>query len=135
MGRTLIINVEHNSELIQFLAKIAEENKIVIATFTAIGALKSAKIAFYNQEKHDYHSIPIETPHEMVSCIGNISIKDGKPFIHAHVVLANEAGNVKAGHLLEGIVFASEVYLTELKGLKLDRKHDEITGLSLWNRE
>jgi hypothetical protein len=64
--------------------------------------------------------------------VGNISVKDGRPFVHAHAVLADKNGNTKAGHLLEGTVFAAEVYLRELKGAKLERKYDEVTGLSLW---
>jgi predicted DNA-binding protein with PD1-like motif len=50
-------------------------------------------------------------------------------------VLADEAGNIKAGHLLEGVVFAAEVHLRRLEGPKLERKHDEVTGLSLWKAE
>ena len=133
LKRSLIIRAEQNSELLQFINKIAEEAKITTATFTAIGALKYAKIGFYDQEKHEYQQITLDSPHEIASCLGNISIKDGKPFIHAHVVLANEAGSVKAGHLLEGVIFASEIHLYELKGPKLERNYDEATGLSLWN--
>jgi len=94
--------------------------------------LKRARLGFYDQKNHEYREIKIDSPHEMASCIGNISLKDGEPFVHAHVVLADEAGNTKAGHLLEGIVFAAEVHLRRLEGPKLERKHDEVTGLSLW---
>ena len=131
--RILIIRVEHNSGLIQFITKIAEEAKITIATFTAIGALKNAKIAFYDQGKHEYQQMMLDAPYEIASCIGNVSMKNGKPFVHAHVVLADVDGHVKSGHLLEGVVFASEVHLYELKGQKLERSYDEMTGLSLWN--
>jgi predicted DNA-binding protein with PD1-like motif len=34
--------------------------------------------------------------------------------------------------LFEGIVFAAEVHLHQLEGPKLERKYDEVTGLSLW---
>jgi len=37
--------------------------------------------------------------------------------------------------LLEGIVFAAEVHLRQLEGPRLERKYDELTGLSLWNME
>jgi hypothetical protein len=71
----------------------------------------------------------------MVSCVGNVSLSDGKPFVHAHVVLADERGSTKAGHLVEGIVFAAEVHLRRLEGLKLERKYDKATGLWLWEAE
>ena len=88
--------------------------------------------AITTRRDHEYREIKIDSPHELASCAGNISLKDGEPFVHVHVVLADEAGNTKAGHLLEGIVFAAEVHLRQLEGPKLERKYDEVTGLSLW---
>jgi predicted DNA-binding protein with PD1-like motif len=131
-SRDFLVRVEHNSDLIQFITELAEKENIVVATITAVGALKKAKLGFYNQEKHEYQEIKIDSPHEIACCVGNISIKDGRPFVHAHAVLADKNGNTKAGHLFEGMVFAAEVHLRELKGAVLERKYDEVTGLSLW---
>lgn len=135
LKKNLLVRAEHDSDLIQFITKIAEERGITAAEFTAIGALARAKLGFYDQEKHRYHEIMIDSPHEIASCTGNISVKNGKSFVHAHAVLANEDGTTKAGHLIEGVVFAAEVHLRELEGKKLERKHDEETGLSLWDVE
>jgi hypothetical protein len=131
-SKNFLARVEHNSDLIQSITDLAEKEKIAIATITAVGALKKAKLGFYNQEKHEYQQITIDSPHEIACCIGNISTKDGRPFVHAHAVLADENGNTKAGHLLEGTVFAAEVHLCELKGEELERKYDKVTGLTLW---
>ena len=135
LGRNFLVRAEHNSDLVQFVTELAEKEGIIVAAFTAIGALKRAKLEFYDQEKHEYQEITLDSPQEIASCIGNISVKDGKPFVHAHAVLADKNGNTKAGHLLEGIVFAAEVHLRELKGAKLERKYDKVTDLSLWETE
>jgi predicted DNA-binding protein with PD1-like motif len=135
LGRNFLVRAEHNSNLIQFITRLAEKEGIIVAAFTAIGALKRAKLEFYDQEKHEYQEITLGSPHEIASCIGNITVKDGKPFVHAHAVLADKNGNTKAGHLLEGVVFAAEVHLRELKGVKLERKYDKVTDLSLWETE
>jgi predicted DNA-binding protein with PD1-like motif len=132
VGRIMLIRVKHDSEIIKFVTELAKNNAIVSATFTAIGALKWAKLGFYDQEKHEYSETSLLTPQEIASCIGNISIKEGEPFVHAHAVLADQNGNTKAGHLLEGKVFAAEIHLTELIGEELVRKNDAVTGLSLW---
>jgi predicted DNA-binding protein with PD1-like motif len=135
LGRNFLVRAEHNSDLVQFVTELAEKERIIVAAFTAIGALKRAKLEFYDQEKHEYQEITLDSPQEIASCIGNISVKDGKPFVHAHAVLADKNGNTKAGHLLEGVVFAAEVHLRELKGAKLERKYDKVTDLSLWETE
>ncbi len=111
--------------------RTGKKERIVVGAFTAIGALKSVKLGFYNQERHEYQEISLDFPHEIACCIGNISTKNGRPFVHAHAGLADKNRNTKGGHLKEGIVFAAEIHLLELKGAKL-RKHDEATGLSLW---
>ena len=133
VGRNFILRAEHDSDLIKFVTEMAKENGIVSATFTAIGALKCAKLGFYDQKTQEYLETLLSTPQEIASCVGNISMKEGIPFVHAHAVLADQDGNVKAGHLLEGKVFAAEVHVIELVGAKLVRKNDAVTGLFLWD--
>jgi len=134
-NKELMVRLKHDADLIQSIAELARSKGIEAGSFTAIGALKSARLGYYDQKNHKYREMGIESPHEMVSCIGNVSASEGKPFVHAHVVLADEKGSTKAGHLLEGIVFAAEVHLRQLEGLKLERKYDKVTGLWLWSME
>lgn len=134
IGRTFAFRAEHDSEFIQLIIEFAKKKKIKKAFFTAIGAVKHAKLGYYNQQKHEYITFSVESPREIVSCIGNISLKNGEPFVHAHAVLADEKGNTKAGHFFDGTVFVAEVHLQELVGPELVREHDEITDLSLWMR-
>ncbi len=131
-GRVFVIRVDHDADIIHYLTEFAKKNNIELAHFTAIGALKVAKLGFYDQIKHTYLEETISTPAELASCVGNISIKDEEPFVHAHSVLAGANGEVRAGHLLAGKVFAAEVHLVELKGSRIERKPDAVTGLSLW---
>jgi predicted DNA-binding protein with PD1-like motif len=130
--RNYFVRVEHDADLVKYVAEFSAENNIELGSFTAIGALKSAKLGFYDQKKHEYLEVEQPFPCEIASCVGNISLKNGEVFVHAHVVLADGEGGIKAGHLLEGKVFAAEVHIAELLGEKLERDHDKVTGLSLW---
>ena len=134
-SKELIVRLKYDAELVRSITELARSKGVEAGSFTAIGALKSARLGYYDQKDHEYRQMEVETPHEMTSCIGNVSLKDGETFVHAHVVLADEAGNTKAGHLFEGIVFAAEVHLHELEGPRLERKYDKVTGLSLWITE
>jgi predicted DNA-binding protein with PD1-like motif len=134
-NKELIVRLKHDADLVQSITELARSKGIEAGSFTAIGALKRARLGYYDQKNREYREIKIDSPCELASCTGNISLKDGEPFAHIHVVLADEMGNAKGGHLLEGIVFAAEVHLRQLEGPKLERKHDEVTGLSLWNAE
>jgi predicted DNA-binding protein with PD1-like motif len=131
----LMVRLKHDADLVQSITELARSKGIEAGSFTAIGALKRARLGYYDQKNHEYREIKIDSPHEIASCTGNISLKEGEPFVHVHAVLADEGGNTKAGHLLEAIIFAAEVHLRQLRGAKLERKHDEVTGLSLWKVE
>ena len=133
VGRNFLVRAEHDSDFLHFLTDVARQQGIATATFTAVGALKEAKLGFYDQEQHVYVKSVLAGPQEIASCIGNISLKAGAPFVHAHAVLADQTGVARAGHLLAGRVFAAEIHLIELVGEKVERKSDAVTGLSLWN--
>jgi predicted DNA-binding protein with PD1-like motif len=68
--------------------------------------------------------------------VGNISIKDGKPMVHAHVTLADGEGRAYGGHLAAGTpVFACEFAIHEYTADQvLARQNDPETGLMLWPR-
>jgi predicted DNA-binding protein with PD1-like motif len=133
IGRNFIVRAKHDSDIITFLNNVAKKHGITTATFTIIGALKWAKLGFYDQDRHVYLENLLSTPQEIATCVGNISSKEGKTFVHAHAVLADRDGNTKGGHLLEGKIFAAEVHLLELVGEKIVRKNDAVTGLFLWD--
>ena len=130
---TYLIRAEHNSDIIQFLTNFSRKKDINLATFTALGALKTAKLGFFNQQTHIYEEQFLDFPIELASCTGNVSLKEGKPFVHAHAVLSSEDGKTFGGHLVSGTVFAAEIHLFTLGGSQLERTYDEVTHLSLWN--
>lgn len=134
-SKELVLRFKDDVELVQSITDLARSKGVKAGTFTAIGALKRAKLGFYDQRSHEYRTITIEAAMELVSCTGNVSLKGGETFVHAHAVLSDENGNTRAGHLLEGTVFAAEVHLTQLEGPVLQRKYDKATELMLWNPE
>ncbi len=82
---------------------------------------------------HRYVELETDTHHEIVGFTGNVSLKDDRPFLHAHATFADATGATVGGHLLRGIeVFAAEVMIREMGGVSLNRLPDEATGLALW---
>ena len=61
--------------------------------------------------------------HEITSFTGNVSIRDGKPFLHAHAGFASRDGGSVGGHLLPGCtVFVGEVTIREMSGVELEAR-------------
>lgn len=134
-GRIYFARLDHGADIINQITNLAEENGFETGALSAIGALSRAELGYYDQLSHEYGKISLEEPLELASCTGNISLRDGRPFVHAHAVLSDRTGRTWGGHLTAGTVFAAEVYLQELSGLPLIRVSDSITGLKLWGNE
>ncbi len=134
-GRIICARLDHEEDIISQFTHLAEENGIETGILSAIGALSRAKLACYDQISHEYGEVSLEEPVELASCSGNISLKDGRPFVHAHAVLSDRTGRAWGGHLTFGTIFAAELYLQELSGLPLIRVPDSVTGLNLWGKE
>lgn len=134
-GRCLLARLDHDAEIISQIATLAKDKKIETGVFSVIGALKRAELGYYDQESLEYHKIFVKEPVELISCQGNISLKEGQPFVHAHATLADWKGRVWGGHLTGGTIFAAELHLQELLGQPVDREHDPVTGLYLWSEK
>ena len=134
-GRIYAAKLNYQADLYEEINKICIDENIKAGSISAIGAVSSLKLGFYNQETKEYiyTTYAYDEPMEIVSCTGNVSIKDGKPFCHIHITAADKQGKCIGGHLVAGTaVFAGEVIIQEFLGEDLIRETDEVTKLSLW---
>ena len=133
-GQVLIGKLEHGSDLLAEIAALCRDAGIRLGRVQAIGAVRKARLAYYDQQGRTYTFIELDEPLEILNLAGNVSIKDGQPMVHAHVTLANAQGKTFGGHLAEGTtVFAGECVVEEFSGQEYHRLHDETTGLPLWD--
>jgi len=134
-GRVWLERVPQGSDLWEWLRDFAREHEVRAGSLSLIGAVSRAVISFYDQARREYVDRAVEGPHEIVSCTGNVSLHEGEPFPHVHIVLGAEDGRCVGGHLRPGtIVFAGELELREAAGGELERLSDPETGLPLWKR-
>jgi len=132
-GRAFVGRLETGSDLVQEIERFCAEQGITAAQVTVIGAVRRARYAYYEQGDQHYRELESATHHELVGFVGNVSLRDGRPFLHAHATFADADGSTVGGHLLPGCeVFAGEVMIRELGDVSLVRMHDEETGLALW---
>lgn len=132
-GKGFVGRLKHGADLLQELTSLCSEKKVLFGRIEAIGAVEKARIGFYNQQKREYEFITIDQPLEILSLIGNVSLKDEKPMVHAHITLGDRDGKAYGGHLAPGtIVFACEYMIQRIEGDTYMRDFDEETGLPLW---
>lgn len=136
LGRVLFFRITEDEDLLDAITRRAKRGNIKAGFFFLIGTLKRAALGFYREGK--YEPITIAEPLEIVSCIGNVSVKDsGELLIHGHLAVSNTKGEAFGGHLLPGCTVAAtaELVIVEAADVVLQRAFDEKTKLYLWSLE
>ena len=75
----------------------------------------------------------LEGVYELTSLMGNVSFKEGKPFLHLHVNLSNHSGETYGGHLFNATINATGEFFIDLFDQKVTRNYDDDIGLHLLN--
>src|SRR5262245_37605096 len=98
------------------LTAAVAELGIEAGTIQVIGALQEAVVGYFDPTTEVYRNNT--TGHvEIASGLGNVSIRDGQPFIHLHLVVSGPDGAAVGGHAQEGCVaFVVEAYVRALGG-------------------
>jgi predicted DNA-binding protein with PD1-like motif len=120
----LVVRLDEGEEAVSSLASALQRHGItagIIPTF--IGALRDCRLILRKG-----HEERVESHVEVVGN-GNVSLYEGKPFVHLHVSAGNEKG-AWVGHLVEGTVdIFCEVIVIPISG-KLVRKYGKVLAES-----
>ncbi len=133
-SRVHLLRIPTGEDLLGHLEEYVAANNIEAAWLSYLGAVQTAALRYYDQDEREYCDFHIHQHLEVLSGMGNVSLLDGKPFIHTHAVFADAGGRAFGGHVNHGCeVWAIEVKLEEFEGEAPVRRFDEGTGLSLWD--
>jgi hypothetical protein len=131
VSSVIVERLQSGCDILQGLNELIRQNHVTAADFTAIGAVRKAVVGYFIGQGQ-YSTVALDGPLEIVSCVGNISLKENQPFVHAHISLANSKANVYGGHLLPGCIVGATFEVTlHVHDTDLTRTHDPETGLFL----
>ncbi|WP_432726882.1 PPC domain-containing DNA-binding protein [Variovorax sp. W6] len=130
--RTIALVFDKGDDVVPILEQFAKEHGLSASRFSAIGALRSAQLGYFDWERKDYDRIVVNEQVEVLSLNGDIALDgDSQPKVHAHAVLGRRDGGTVGGHVLQATVQPTlEVLLIESPGY-LRKTCDRETGLAL----
>lgn len=130
-GDSYLVRLDTDEEIIGAITRFVDDRRIDSGSVSGLGSVHHAVLGYFDRATKEYLRRTIEADCEIVSLVGNIAVKEGKPFAHVHVTLGTRDFQALAGHLFEGKVAATcELVVRALPGLVL-RKHDAASGLWL----
>lgn len=126
----IFVRFERGEEVIRNLKELREDSNIENGFFQAIGAVDEVKIGHYDVGNQQYNEKEFNQDFEVPNFAGNI----GPDKIHAHITVADEDLNTKAGHCSKAVVsgtFEMIIHLSEKPVLK--HRYEEKTGLDVFD--
>ena len=132
---TLVVRMDRGEEIMEQLKIVAEREDIRLACVSALGAVSDFTVGAYDVEKKRYNSNRFQGTYEIVSLTGSINTMNDQYYAHLHLAAADEKGQTVGGHLNEAHISATcEMFIRIIDG-RVDRFHDEETGLNLFRFE
>ena len=129
-GDTYVIYIEQNELIMATLTQFCKDNDIVNAQLSGIGAIKEIKLGAYDIDQQEYVTQDYKGIRELTSYQGNVLLKDGEPFIHAHINISDHSLNGKGGHLFEAKVAAVGEFILRKINADGKREFDSNIGLA-----
>ncbi len=130
---TYMIRMDRGEEIISSLTDFCKKEGITLGSVEALGAADHVVVGLYDVKTREYHKRIFDEPMEITSLLGNITTKDGEPYLHVHINLCREDMSVIGGHLNECRISATcEMFVRKIEG-QVGRKLDNtVTGLNLY---
>jgi uncharacterized protein len=130
--KTYVLIFNTGDELAAELKRFATELRLAGSSFKAIGAFSSVRLGWFNWKTKKYEtSVALDEQVELLSLIGDIALKDGKPQVHAYVVIAKSDGTAHGGHLIEAKVRPTCEFILTESPVHLQKQIDPECGLAL----
>ena len=129
-GNTFVAYVKQNEKIMQTLTDFCKSQNIQNAQISGIGAIKQIELGAYDLKNKKYIIQNFEDVWELTSFQGNVMLKDGDPFIHAHINISDHTFNAKGGHLFEATVAAVGEFVLKKINSRGKRESDLNIGLA-----
>jgi uncharacterized protein len=118
-SRNFRVNFSAGDELMSGMTEFAEKNNVKLSEVRGLGGISSAVVSAYDPQKGAFKRFDINQKGELVSLQGEITLVNGKPSFHAHVVFVLVDGTVHGGHLVEAHIDPiANLFVTEYDSTK-----------------
>ena len=128
-----VLRLDPGEEIVASLTRLVEQEQVQLGSVTAIGAANDVTIGIFSTREKQYHARRYQGDYEISALVGNVTRKEGEPYLHLHITIGNPVtGEVHAGHLTSATISATlELFLQVWDG-QVGRKFSDQVGLNLF---
>ena len=127
-----VVRLDPGEEIVERLTFLVDREGIQLGSVSALGAANDVTIGIFSTVEKKYSSLRYQGDFEISALVGNVSRKDGAPYLHLHITIGDPVtGQVHAGHLSSAVISATlELFLQVWDG-QVGRRFSEDVGLNL----
>lgn len=126
-----LIRLDRGEDVTVTLQGFLRDNKLKAGTVTGLGAIEETELGYYDLPTKTYLRKTIPGIVELIQYAGNITLLDGRPFIHAHAAVSGPDFQPKSGHFFSGKIAVTGEFVIHPADWNVKRKPDDYTGLNL----
>ena len=130
-GNRYVLRLNRGEEIIASITDLCRKENIKAASISGIGATQSVEAGFYSLKKKKYCGYCFNQNMEILSLLGNISSKDGEPYLHLHIVVSNDEGEALGGPLTKAVISVTAEIFIDIIDVEINREPDPLTGINL----
>lgn len=131
---TFVLSLDNHVEVAEALGAFCTEKSILAGAVSGLGAISDATFRFMDPATHKYVDKSFNEQMEITNLTGNISQKDGKPYLHLHITASRSDYSCIGGHLLcARINGACELVVESFPNQYIGRRQDSQTGINLYD--
>lgn len=129
------VKLDKNDLINQSLLDLSNDLSLNFVWLNGIGAIKNPEMGYFDIDRKDYDRKIFNGDYELISYMGNISLKDGERFIHSHISFSDSKYNVFGGHLFDAKISAAGEFILFSGDKNINRYFDNDVGLFFWRCE
>lgn len=127
----LQVRLESGEHAHAALVELLKREEVGYASVTGLGAVRWVRLAYWNAMTREYEPHEVEEQVEVVSLVGNVTLRDGEPFLHLHISLGRQDLSMFGGHFLDAIAHPNfEIWIQREAG-PVHRRVEPASGLAL----
>ena len=128
----IALRLDKGDDIAESVYKVAKKEGITAASVSGIGATDNFTVGVFDTAKKEYEKFEFRDNCEINALVGNITQKDGEPYIHLHITATGKDGKVVGGPLVMGVIsLTAEITITVLSGA-ISREFNEELGINRW---
>lgn len=127
-----VLSLDNHVEIVEALGAFCREKGILAGNILGLGAVSEATFRFLDPATKQYVDKTFDEQMEITSLVGNISSKDGKPYLHIHLTCGRRDYTCVGGHLLKARINGACELLVDDFREPVGRYFDAETGLNLY---